>query len=519
MATLVPGRVIGDYVLLRPLSQGGFGEVYEARDQRTQHRVALKVIHRERMNEAMLSKFTHEALISNRVSDSSRFVPKVVRADVDHALGRAWLAMEFIDGPTLAAAAAKGQRWAPREVIEVLYCVADALTAAHASHLVHCDIKPDNVVIQRSPTPERAWVAYVLDFGIARLRTDHSTRAPSTMAATLLWAAPEQIGQVGVSPASDQYSFALLAFWMLVGEQIPITESQRTTPSQWAAHRGVSLPEGFDAWYGRATRHAPSERFESVHRAYTELERLFAARAAATAPTEPQRANPYAATEKAARAAARPRSTSRAASNTTRSALVGIGALLLGAVGIYAYTREPNATASWIPPATLTVIEPNYQPLASRPALRAAAMRWQAFVESYGATDANSVYLPTFRLRTQGTQDVAQATRWWDEWRANGEQISVALDHARVLVRPADTRPNADAPQCQNTGLVYEMRVPVREFKPNMRPEQLQQIPCTDLQAIYTVRFVQSGRDFRVCHENWRTVDLCAACPAAQGCR
>lgn len=177
MATLAPGRVIGDYLLLRPLSQGGFGEVYEARDQRTQHRVALKVIHRERMSEAMLAKFTHEALISNRVSESSRFVPKVVRADVDHALGRAWLAMEFIDGPTLAAAAAQGQRWSPREVIEVLYCVADALTAAHASDLVHCDIKPDNVVIQRSPTPERTWVAYVLDFGIARLRTDHSTRA------------------------------------------------------------------------------------------------------------------------------------------------------------------------------------------------------------------------------------------------------------------------------------------------------------------------------------------------------
>lgn len=533
MATLAPGRVIGDYVLLRPLSQGGFGEVYEARDPRTQHRVALKVLHRERMNEAMLAKFTHEALISNRVSDSSRFVPKVVRADVDRELGRAWLAMEFIDGPTLAHAAAQGQRWSPREVIEVLYCVADALSAAHASDLVHCDIKPENVVIQRSPTPERAWVAYVLDFGIARLRTDLSARAPSTMAATLLWAAPEQLGQQGVTPASDQYAFALLAFWMLVGAQIPITESQRTTPSQWASQRGVALPAGFDAWYGRATRHAPNERFESVRRACLEFEHMFSSQAAAHAPTEAQRANPYAATQSAARVAVvAPTQRARAPLNKARiAAIAGVTALSVGGLGLYGATREPGreapneprsvsspptVRASWTPPTRLTVIEPDFQPLTAQPALLAAATRWQRFVESYGATDASEVYTPQFRLRTMGTRTPAQATTWWNDWHPNGEQIFVSLAHARVLERPANA--DTDAPQCRGGGPVWEMRVPVRESKPNMDAQQLSELPCPDFQAIYTVRWLRWGRDFRVCHENWRSADLCAACPSANAC-
>lgn len=252
------------------------------------------------------------------------------------------------------------------------------------------------------------------------------------------------------------------------------------------------------------------------------------------APTEVQRVNEHAAAQRAP--AHTP--TQRVAAPNPRRRIAAIGAtvsLSVACAALYGLSREPadesptaprtvsappiTVRSRWTPPPSLTEIEPDFQRIEAQPALLAAATRWQQFVESYGATDASAVYLPAFRLRTQGTQDIAQATRWWDEWRANGEQISVALENARVYARPADTRPNADAQQCHNVGVVYEMRVPVREIKPNMRPEQLRQIPCTDLQAIYTVRFVQAGRDFRVCHENWRTADLCAACPAAQGCR
>lgn len=543
MSTLSPGALVGEYVIVRPLGEGGFGEVYEARDQRTQHRVALKVLHRASMSDTQRERFAREALISNRVSESSSFVPKVVRAAFDEQLERAWLAIEYIEGEPLSAATERILRWSWSEAREVLYCVAHALSAAHSSQLVHCDIKPENVMVRRLDTRERKLVAYVLDFGIARVRTDRATHAPSTMAATVQWAAPEQLDQRPVTPATDQYSFALVVFWMLVGAQFPRTEPDWITPSKWAAQRGVSLPAAFDQWYQRATRYPPNERFASIELAFSELERAFAFSPVATAPTVKASVSAFAPTQQSPPLAAPlpsntlpdgGRARRRRVAALLLTALVAGAALVVVPPAIRRLSGEPAPTArsthpmsdprsltpsgEWMPTAALTAIEPGFRPLGERASLRAAAVRWQRFVESYGGTDPSDVYLTTFRLRTQGTQSASQATRWWDEWRANGEHIWVSLDHARVLQRPVDTRPNADASQCHPFGSVFEMRVPVRELKPNMSEQQRQQIPCVDFQAIYTVRFVQSGRDFRVCHENWRSVDLCAACPAATGC-
>lgn len=543
MPTLSPGALVGEYVIVRPLGEGGFGEVYEARDRQTQLCVALKVLHRARMTDTQRERFAREALISNRVSESSSFVPKVFRAAFDEQLERAWLAIEYIGGDPLSAVTQRVLRWSWPEAREVLYCVAHALSAAHANQLVHCDIKPENIMVAKSDMRERKLEAYVLDFGIARVRTDRATHAPSTMAATVQWAAPEQLDQQSVTPATDQYSFALVVFWMLVGAQFPRTEPDWITPSRWAAQRGVSLPAAFDQWYQRATRLPPTERFESIQVAFAALERAFASSTVAPAPTAKASVSAFAPTQQSPQLVAPlvsktlpdgGRARRRRLAVLLLTALVAGAALVGVAPAIRRLSGEPAPTVhstpqtadppsltpsrEWMPTAGLTAIEPGFRPLGERASLRAAAVRWQRFVESYGSTDPSDVYLPTFRLRTQGTQTVSQATRWWDEWRANGEHIWVSLDHARVLQRPVDTRPNADAVQCHPFGWVFEMRVPVRELKPNMSEEQRQQIPCVDFQAIYTVRFVQSGRDFRVCHENWRSVDLCASCPAASGC-
>jgi serine/threonine protein kinase len=269
---------LGDFEIVRPLGEGGFGDVFEARARDTRLRVALKIIRDPLKRQA--GEFLKEALFCNVVRERSPFVPQVVAAGVDEQTQRPWIAVEYIEGVTLEAlmrgVRRKGMPWAWSEAREILYCVVHALRCAHEVHLVHCDIKPSNVMVARSSTPERRWIAYVLDFGVARLRSDLSKHATATAACSPAWASPEQLEARGVTPKSDQWSFALLVFWTLVGETFPLTERQRRSAVQWAQWHGVSLPPAFDAWFARATQASPDHRFADIDRAWEALEQIFA---------------------------------------------------------------------------------------------------------------------------------------------------------------------------------------------------------------------------------------------------
>jgi hypothetical protein len=153
-------------------------------------------------------------------------------------------------------------------------------------------------------------------------------------------------------------------------------------------------------------------------------------------------------------------------------------------------------------------------PIAQRPDVLEAARRWKAFVESYGATPVEQVYLPHVRFRT-GRPDLTreQVQRWWAEWPSGNATFTVDLSSAMVIERPANVR--IDGFQCQGYPSLIEMRVSVREYKPMLSERVLRQMPCPDLRGTYTVRFVRSNGMLLVCHENWRNEDFRAACPNA----
>lgn len=550
--TLVPGTQVGEYIIVRPLGAGGFGQVYEAREKSTQHRVALKLLHSTR-RDADPEKFKREALYANRVRERSQFVPNVVAAGIDANTRSPWLAVEFIDGQTLDAMMEQrrqlGRRWSWGEAREILFCVTDALRAAHANNLVHCDVKPANIIVSRSPTPERTWVAHVLDFGIAQIRSDFAVETTTTRAMSPEWAAPEQfIATQAVTPKSDQFSFAQLVCWLLVGERFPHTEAQRATPTQWARQRGATLPATFDLWFSRATRNAPDERFESVEHAWSALERAFSDEIASQrtiaqpangyANTEQSPAPPHAATVLSQPTLAVPglapmveRAPAKPASQPWIAVVAVVGVAAIVSVGAAVTLRgetdaEPRTTRAPTErppsprtnvPQRLQTVEQGYTPVDQNPELQTSLARWSAFASGVDRSNPSAVYQSPVRLRLNGEVTLDAAVSWWRGNERRSETYNPVTEFARYIERPWDS--HSDSEECRGLGAVIEVRVPMREQKRQMNNEQRASMPCEDLLAIYTVRFVRRQTGFRVCHENWRTNDLCAECPTASSCR
>jgi len=174
----------------------------------------------------------------------------------------------------------------PHLVVTYLRQVASALDKTHAAGIVHRDLKPENLFLthREDGTPR----IKILDFGISKVVSEAKTGSNATRSlGTPLYMAPEQVLGQPVSPATDLYSLALIAYTMLVG--VPYWQSDTdkfdnaiafalhttrgTTDSaeKRAAELGRSLPPGFDVWFQRATHADPAQRFRRASEAISEL--------------------------------------------------------------------------------------------------------------------------------------------------------------------------------------------------------------------------------------------------------
>ena len=219
-----PGaRLNNVYEIERLVAQGGMGEVYRGFNIQTGDPVAIKMIRPEfsddpeildlfRREASILHSFTHDAIVRYFVFS------------VDPQLGRAYLAMEFVEGPSLKKRLASG----PLSLAEARILqkrVASALEAAHGHGVVHRDISPDNLIMPDGDVRS----AKVIDFGIARARrAGETTILGGAFAGKLNYASPEQLGLAGgdVTAKSDIYSFGLVLAQALLGRPIDMAGSQ-----------------------------------------------------------------------------------------------------------------------------------------------------------------------------------------------------------------------------------------------------------------------------------------------------
>jgi eukaryotic-like serine/threonine-protein kinase len=232
-AVLARGSALGRYIVLERLGAGGMGVVYAALDPELDRRIALKLVRAEHDAPASTAASDGAARLLREAQAMARLHhPNVIVVhDVGTVDGRVFIAMEYLDGGTLA-------QWldaAPRSIAEILACFLDAgagLAAAHAAGIVHRDFKPDNVLLGKDGR------VCVVDFGLARAASDtleqpgptgpqsrsgdsleqRLTRTGALMG-TPAYMSPEQHAGGGTDARSDQFAFCVALYEALHGRR------------------------------------------------------------------------------------------------------------------------------------------------------------------------------------------------------------------------------------------------------------------------------------------------------------
>jgi tetratricopeptide (TPR) repeat protein len=257
-ADVLPDR----YASVEPIGRGGMGEIFRATDTVLGRTVAIKLLDPGlASDEAVRERFTREAHAVARLSGT----PGIVTIhDVGEWQGRPFLVMEYLEGGSLQHRLADGRPVPPGEALEWLEQVAAALDAAHRAGVIHRDVKPANLLLDRDGR------VVVADFGIASATGLSSLTQTGTVLGTASYLSPEQAVGAAVSPASDRYSLAVVAFELLTGRRpfeggSAAAEASAHVTGAVPSVRSLnpSLPREVDAVFWRALAKDPDARYGS----------------------------------------------------------------------------------------------------------------------------------------------------------------------------------------------------------------------------------------------------------------
>lgn len=273
--TIIAGR----YELIEKIGQGGMGAVFSARDTRTGELVAVKSLRADLANAALVERFVAEGEALRRLNH-----PNIVKMlDAVHENGQHYLVMELMTGGSLAGLLQREERLSVRRVVEIALDIADALTRAHRLEIIHRDIKPENVLLSPEGLPR------LTDFGIARIGASQQTANDGAVLGTLAYIAPEVFGGSPVDARCDIWSFGVMLFQLLSGQQpfrgdtLPhIVNAILTAPlSDLEALAPQTPPALIDLIYRMLVKN-PAERIPSVRLVGAELEAILQERPTGT---------------------------------------------------------------------------------------------------------------------------------------------------------------------------------------------------------------------------------------------
>ena len=197
------------YELQELIGGGGMADVYKAQDKLLDRAVAVKLLHQQYANDAeFVEKFRREATAAAKLAH-----PNIVNIyDVGEDGGSQYIVMEYVSGPTLKEVIQQKGCLEPIEAVRIAKEIASALESAHRNNLVHCDIKPHNILVMPDGHIK------VTDFGIARAVSASTMTYSGSVMGSVHYFSPEQAKGTVITTKSDVYSLGVVLYEMLTGQ-------------------------------------------------------------------------------------------------------------------------------------------------------------------------------------------------------------------------------------------------------------------------------------------------------------
>jgi serine/threonine protein kinase/tetratricopeptide (TPR) repeat protein len=286
-ATLEPGMVLAQrYEIIEILGQGGMGAVYKATDRELNRTVAVKVIRPDlARDQGIVDRFKQELLLAHQVTHRN-----VIRIyDLSEADGMKFITMEYVEGENLLTLLHEKKKFTPEEAVEIIQQVCRALEAAHTVGVIHRDLKPQNIMRDKTGR------ILVMDFGLARTLEGDGMTQSGALVGTMEYMSPEQALGKPLDQRSDIFALGLIFYEMLTGQMPFKADStiasliRRTQEQVSPAHEHDSaIPKSVSNIVTKCLERTLELRYSTAADLLADLETWQGKRAGATLSFEPK---------------------------------------------------------------------------------------------------------------------------------------------------------------------------------------------------------------------------------------
>jgi serine/threonine-protein kinase len=267
--SLNEGTILGDYEIVKPLGQGGMGEVYLARDVALDRPAAIKTIIGSFLDDDMLLRFKREAQSAGKLIHPN--IVQIYKVDIEST--PPYMAMEFVDGTSLDQKIKESGAYTWQQALTICGQAVSGLACAHEADIVHRDIKPANILMDKNGRVKIAdfGLAKMLDSSLKMTQDNQSIGSPCYMS-------PEHWGTGEIGPASDLFSLGISTYEMIAGrlpfEAKTVVEMMAKVTSQPIPPLGTfapGVPTVVRQFVETLAARNPDERYRSAREVLEDL--------------------------------------------------------------------------------------------------------------------------------------------------------------------------------------------------------------------------------------------------------